>query len=110
MSIRSGVLGRGQQVNAGVDFAYGTVPAAVTYIVKDVHVWNRNAAAANVTAWFADAGFAQEAAVISGSLASGAIATWEGFFCLKPTDQLMATSDKTGVYFWASGAALPGTI
>jgi hypothetical protein len=110
VSVRSGVLGRGQQVNAGVDFQFVSVPAGETYIVKNVHVWNRNALQAQITVEAADTGFAQLAALLNGPLASGQIAEWSGFFCLKAGDQLVAQSDKTGVYFWASGAALVGSI
>lgn len=110
MPVRNGVLGRAVSAAAPQTITLATVPSTDTFIVKDVHVKNGSAMPANVQVQVVNAGAIIVAWLIDQTLIAGADATFSGFVCAGPTDQLHFFTDQNLVYCWVSGADLPGHI
>jgi hypothetical protein len=106
--VRNGVLGR-IKTEGVADAVVGTVPGGFTWLLKTVHVVNYGAAADVVVLYMLSADGVFQGILEEIDVQSNKGATWSGWTCLQPGDQLRVNvTESTSV--WAAGAELPGTI
>ena len=107
---RSGVLGRMNSVSGANVYTLFTVPAGMTYIVKDVMIQNQTAGVLKVIVWLQDAGDTVEGVIQELSMAARQVVHWQGWGAAGPGDKMTVFIDVAtpGANVWASGAKLPG--
>lgn len=85
-----------------------TVPSGITYIVKDLMVYNA-AAAAQPASVFAVHGNGAAGYFCNGSINSGATVHVVAYTVLGPGDKLLCGVGTGNVHVWVSGTRLTGT-
>lgn len=109
VSVRNGVLARGTTGAAGADAVY-TVPAGHTIIVKQLLVYNPNAAATDI-GWILVAPMGVSSPWTHVRTALGTtydkLDTW---FCMNEGDALTLYHTQGGIEYWVSGALLLGIL
>ena len=110
MPVRNGVLCRGVSVGA-VSVVLGTVPAGMTWLVKEINVLNGGGAAASISVQAQNAANTMVARPYTNSaLAAGATERYSGFLAMGPGDQLVLYPGAANLFVWASGAQLDGHL
>lgn len=111
---RSGVLGRMNSTVGTNVFTLFTVPAGMTYIVKDVAIQNQSGITTKVVVWIQNPGDTIECVLQERDMPAREIQHLQGWWAAGPGDQFIvdvnAAGGVAGVNVWASGAALPGHI
>lgn len=110
MSIRSGVLVAFNTPAGGGNATIATVQSTDTWILKDVALFNNNAAAITAEIYIARVS-GQKGYLFSGqSIQSVGVFRWTGWIVAGPSDTIHLFTSSGVVNVWISGADLPGHI
>jgi hypothetical protein len=110
MPVRSGVLARWHSVPGTLTSPAFVVPSTDSWILKSVRAFNQNALAALCSPYVGNAGVTEFSYVIYTTLNTMTLVEWQGWLALGPGDVLQFQASRDGMYFWASGADLPGHL
>lgn len=110
MPVRSGVLARWHSIGGVLLSPLFVVPLTDSWLVKQLDLLNSTAAPITVRVIGANAGGAEFIYPINQIVAASAVFEWQGWLALGPGDTLQFQASAAGMYFWASGADLPGHL
>lgn len=109
MTTRSSRLAAG--ANFGGTLTVLTVPAGETWLLKSVIVYNRNAAAQDVTVFAVDHVIGSQGNIIRAiALGAATRAEWFGWMVLQPGDIVSIINANAQVDYWVSGTRLLGVV
>jgi hypothetical protein len=92
----------------GVATSALTVPAGMTYLIKDVLVSNFAGAGDTVDVYAQDGAGVQGRLFMNQAVPTITRAEWSGFVALNAGDQLFVRSVQGSTHFWVSGTKLVG--